>query len=123
MDPLKGSQRAERNALHIREAEVQLGHLVSAAVAGVGHGHVYWERLACLHRSRQGESSVSKCGVAEPIAERVERYSLKVSIGAALHRVDLEERQLAHIFVEGHGQPARGVILVGEGLGHSCATL
>ncbi len=70
-----------------------------------------------------GEFAVGECGVTEAVAEGIERSALEVAVGAALHRVILEGRQLAYVLVKGDGEAAGGIVLAGESLGHGRAAL
>ena len=63
----------------------------------------------------------AKVGVAQPVAEGEERLAAEVAVGAPLHAIVLEGRQVVHRPVEGDRQPPAGVVVAEEHVGQRLA--
>ena len=122
MKPLRASFGRD---VGVRWSEVELGYFVTCALAGVFDVGLDGEGVAGV-KSRGGELhvGVGEGGVAEAVAESVERLALEVAVGAVRHRVVFEGGKLVEAGVEGDGETATGVVLAGEGFGDGlCAGL
>ena len=76
------------------------------------------ERIAGIATPFAGSvrPAIGKLRVAQPVAEGIERRAFEVAVGAALHRVIFERRQLVDALVESYRQPARGIVAAGKRL-------
>src|ERR1039457_3830585 len=124
MDAPEPPKFLERCARHAGEIEIQLDRFIVADLTAVRDRDYSADRTAGgnrFHSDRQ--SAICKGGVTQPVAEGIERSSFKVPVSAALHRVVLKRRQLTYILVEGHRQPAGGIVTPRESFGDRCADL
>src|SRR2546425_6533251 len=65
-----------------------------------------------LFRSRaRAQLLVREAGIAQTVAERVQRRALEESIGPAFHAVVVERRQVVDALVERDGQPAARIVV------------
>ena len=114
VNALEAAQGAQRRSRHTREAEVKLRNLIACLLSGIRNCHFRRQRGTCIDRSLGKRLIlVRESCVAQAIAKRVQRLALEVAIGAVLHRIIFEGRQLIQSGVERHRQPARGIILSG----------
>src|ERR1017187_1541770 len=111
MNTLKSPQCSYRRACNVREFQIKLGYFVACLFSCIGDHNIDGHRTACLLRIvRAGKCAIRERRVTHPIAERVKRCPLKVTISAAFHRVIFESRQLADTRIESYRQTARGIV-------------
>src|SRR5207253_11351055 len=97
---------------HVRQ--VKLYDFIAVTVSYVLNINADLNILARLHSPcAEPQVAVLESRIAQAVAERIERLSLEVAIGLALHVVIVKGRQLIHGFVEGDGQ-ASGRIVIAE---------
>ncbi|EGY01295.1 hypothetical protein AZA_88786 [Nitrospirillum viridazoti Y2] len=124
VDAGEGAQGPDGGARNPRETQVQLHHLIPRHRAGVAHLGIHAQRLARLQRGgRQDRRGIGEGGVAQAMAEGVQRFASEVAVGPPLHAVILERRQAVHARVEGHRQAAGGVVDARQGLADGHAAL
>src|SRR5438132_3760567 len=102
MDALESAKSAGGGAGEVRKFQVKLHHLLARNSPGICHRDGSLQRVAGIDRGiRQSEVAVAESGIAQAISKRPERLAFEVTVGASLHRVVLEVRQLVNIFIEG----------------------
>src|ERR1700757_1208787 len=101
MNALKSAKCADGRAGNIGKLQIELHDFVSRDLAGIRNRNGGIQRAARIERClRQSEIAVLESRVAEAVSEGPERLALEVPVGATLHRVILEVRQLMDIFIE-----------------------
>src|SRR5690242_21160432 len=91
MDALEAAKSEEGSALDGGEFQIELDDFISGNFSGVGDGDVGGDWIAGVDRRlRQGEIAVTKRGVAQAVAEGIQRFGFEIAVGAAFHRVILE---------------------------------
>src|ERR1035437_100360 len=110
MHPLKAAQRLERRAWNVREAQIELRHLVARFGPSISHRYFRNQWASRRHFGRNAKSAVTERRVTQPVPERIKRCPFKVAVSPSLHRVILERRQLVHAGIESYRQTARGIV-------------
>src|SRR5579864_1690473 len=91
MNALEAAERLHRRARYLREADIKLRHFVAIPLARVLDVHFYIQRTACLQlRARQLQAAIFEGGVAQAVAEAIQRLAGEIAIGAVLHVVVFE---------------------------------
>ena len=116
---LEPAQGDARRAGQLRNLEIKLHHLVAIARAGVAHlrGHADALGGIALHRRDLGRG-IGKAGIAEPVAEAIDRGAREIAIGAALYRIIVKGRQILDIAIEGQRQTPRRIGRARQDIGH-----
>src|SRR6185437_10573606 len=117
MNTLEADQLADRRLIAAGLGEVELGDFVAGEVAVVAKVGFDGDAVADVNAGGDMETAVGEAGVAEAIAEGVERLAGEVAVGAALHGVVVEGWELRKRGVEGEWEAAGRVVVAGEGFG------
>src|SRR5437660_5055893 len=101
MNALEPAQRLQRRVRYLREADVELSHFVAVPLARVLNVHLDVQRTARLQlRVRQFHPAIFEGGVTQAVAEAIQGLAREIPVGAVLHVVVFEVRQLLGAFVE-----------------------
>ncbi len=123
VDALEGAQGAQRlDGAAVLQVGVELGDFGTGDFAGVGQGKGHVDGGIAAGGLCDLEVAVVEAGVAEAVAEGVERDALEVLVGVAARDVVLVLRGNAvEAGVDGVGQVAAGVVEAEEGAGNGGA--
>src|SRR6185437_7453169 len=117
MNTLEADQLADRRLIAAGLGEEELCDFVAGEVAVVAEVGFDGDVVADVNAGGDMETAVGEAGVAEAIAEGVERLAGEVAVGAALHGVVVEGWELRKRGVEGEWEAAGRVVVAGEGFG------
>ena len=119
MNPSHALERADGNrGGGLNVGHVELHHLVALALALIPHVNAQPDVLVRrVTLTVYLQVVVLEAGVAQPVAERVERLAAEVAVGLPLHAVVVEGRYLIRGLVEGDGEPARRIVVAEEDVG------
>ncbi len=117
MNALEADELSDGCLVAARLREVELCDFVAGEVAVVAEVGFDGDVVAGVNGRRHVETAVGEGGVAEAVAEGVERLAGEVAVGAALHGVVVEGRELLERGVEGEREAACGVVVAGESFG------
>src|ERR1700761_2993841 len=124
VNALEAAQCTQGCAGYVGKLQVYLRDLVSLELSNVGYCRANSEGIGWTdRRGRQGQATVLERRVAQSIAEGPQRLLLEVPVGAALHGVIFEVRQLVHVLIERNGQASGWVVAAAQGGGNRCSTL
>ena len=102
MDTGERPQGTARRAGNLRESQIELDYLIPFSLAAVLHVDIDAKGIARIQRGcRQLEIAVFEFRVAEPVAERIKRLPIEISIGAVLHGIVFERGKLLDTLIEG----------------------
>src|SRR5215469_10988324 len=94
VDALEADELAHGRLVAARLREVKLGDFVAGEVAAVPDVGFYGDIIADVDGGRNVQAAIGEVGVAEAVAEGIERLAGEVAVGAVLHRVVLKGRKL-----------------------------
>ena len=104
--------------------DVQLDYLVAIHLPGVAHLDGHSDRIAVRNLiGAQLQIRVGKACIGQAIAERIQRLRRQIAVGAALHRIIVEVRQLVRGVVERDGQTSGRAVIAEQQLCHSVTAL
>src|SRR5579871_2080450 len=84
----ESAQCLERSAVHLWKSDVHLNDFIAIPLARVLYVDLDVQRIASLQlRARKFQPTVFEVGVAQSVAEGIERLSREVAIRAVLHGV------------------------------------
>src|ERR1022692_5145035 len=112
MDPLKSAELPDGIVGCPGAAHVKLHDLIAFMRGTVLHAH---GDLRAFRRPVCAKPGILERGIAQAEAEAVEGIATEVTIGAALHRIIFEWRQLVDSLIEGDWKAAGGVVDSGDG--------
>src|ERR1039458_1247426 len=90
---------------------------VASQFPGVAHFDGDRDIVVGRRPLRAIELAVGEGRVAQAVAERVQGLALEIAVGAALHTVIVEGRQLVGGLVEGDGKASGGVVIAEQDIG------
>src|SRR5262252_10455963 len=114
MDALESGERADRRAVNAGMREIKLDDFITRDGSGVrdAHGSCDGRAGGDLVRSNSCVGVVER-RKAQAIAEGIERLFGEVAIGAAVHAVAAEWRDLGDGLIESNRQSASGIVIAG----------
>ena len=88
-------ERAQRHNAHtvVMVCNIELRHLVAIDLAGIGNGGCHFHRFAGGGCGLTLDIAVSKGGVTQSVAKRIERFSSEIAVSSAHHRIAVEGRR------------------------------
>jgi len=113
MNPLESAQTPYRRLLAGSASDIQLHDFIAVPDRSILNCSFDCCTCRCPLRPKP---RILKSGVAQPKAERVQRLTFKISVGAASHGVICEWRQWIHVLIKCHRETARRVADTGQGL-------
>ena len=122
VDTFECLQRFDGSRRIVLDSLCNLSRFVSIAFAGVAEFEAERHVIGFGDR-RRGRLCVAifEGRIAQAIAERIDRLFRHVTIGAALHVVVAEVRQLVDGFIECDGQTTCGIVIAEEHIGNGRA--
>src|SRR5690349_5757367 len=100
MDSFESSKDAKRRLSRFRLRQIEFRNFVARRRTSVLDRAGHDQRLAGHDCGWDFQIAVRESRVAETVPEAVQRLAIKVTVGAALHRVIFEARDLAERRVE-----------------------
>jgi len=113
VNALESAQTPYRRLLTSPASDVQLHYFIAVPGRSVFDRCVDCGRFWCPLRA---QPRIFKGRIAQPKAERVQGFALKIPVGSALHGIIGEWGQLIHALVECHRKTARRVTDTGQSL-------